>query len=223
MTLRSDRTIFLTLGAGIAVPFLYFGAQLAAAPFYPGYSFLTRDASTLGSDGSTMPWILNSGAALCGVAMILTSLGYLGALRRLEGSRVAAWLTALALVGGGIGSVNAGLHPLPDPRHASGPAASVGAGLFFLPVLLPWAMWKLREGRNMRTYLGCNLAVMLALLPVMSGFLQRSAMVAGVAIPLLQTLLNSYHGLLQRIAAAIVFVPIGVCAVFLARRVRRGV
>jgi hypothetical protein len=46
-------------------------------------------------------------------------------------------------------------------------------------------------------------------------------MAAGVAIPGLQTLLNSYHGLLQRIAATIVFVPIGVCAAFPARGIRR--
>ena len=214
----SDRTLRLALGAGIAVPFLYFGAQLAAAPFYPGYSFLTHDASTLGSDGSTMPWILNTGAALSGVAMIVASLGYVGALRPLGSHRVAAWLTALALIGGGIGSVNAGLHPLPDPRHASGPAASVGAALFFLPVLLLWAFWSVRDGRRIRIYLAWNLAGMLALVPVMSGMLQRCAMVAGVAIPVLQTLLNSYHGVLQRIAAVIVFVPIGVCAAFLARR-----
>jgi hypothetical membrane protein len=40
---------------------------LPATPFYPGYSFFSRDASTLGSDGSTAPWIFNLGALVLGI------------------------------------------------------------------------------------------------------------------------------------------------------------
>src|SRR3954454_13092742 len=63
------------LGLAVALPFVYFGIQLAAAPFYPGYSFLTRDASTLGSDGSTAPWIFNGGPLLVGTLELVTAAG----------------------------------------------------------------------------------------------------------------------------------------------------
>src|SRR4051812_45269148 len=52
LTGRGDRHT-RALAFGIAIPFLYFGVQIVAARFYPGYSFLNRDASTLGSAGST--------------------------------------------------------------------------------------------------------------------------------------------------------------------------
>ena len=50
----------IALQAGIAVPVLYYGVQLLAAPFYPGYSFITNVASDLGSPTSTVPAIFKS-------------------------------------------------------------------------------------------------------------------------------------------------------------------
>ena len=59
------------LGFGIAVPLLYYGVQVVAAPFYSGFSFLSTTASELGSDGSTRPSIFNAGAILVGIAQSL--------------------------------------------------------------------------------------------------------------------------------------------------------
>jgi hypothetical protein len=65
--------IRLSLLAGAIIPFLYFGAQGLAAPFFPGFSFWAHTASVLGSDLSTRPAILNAGAALCGAAGLAAS------------------------------------------------------------------------------------------------------------------------------------------------------
>src|SRR5215467_15468287 len=77
------RTTSLLLALGVAVPILYFGMQLAAAPFCPDYSFMRRDASTLGSAESTRPWIFNGGSFLLGVIMIAASVGFWKTLTRL--------------------------------------------------------------------------------------------------------------------------------------------
>src|SRR5580765_5841019 len=91
----------IALRMGIAVPIIYFGVQLLAAPFYPGYSFLSRDASTLGSPGSSFPAILNVGAIATGVAALVASVGLVSALRHLHVSAAVAWLTAAAVASGG--------------------------------------------------------------------------------------------------------------------------
>lgn len=212
-----DRRTRRFLLAGVAVPVLYFGLQLAAAPFYPGYSFLTRDASTLGSPGSTYPALFNLGSVGIGIVTMAAAWGFNGALRSLRVSPVLVGLVAFALVGGAVGSINAGLHPLPDPRHTSGLLSVLGMGLFLLPILLPAAVWRVAGVEWLRRYLCANLVLIVCLVPVMSGLLQRWSMIAGVDLPGLQALLNNYQGVLQRVAAAAVFVPIGVTAAFLAQ------
>src|SRR5215467_2146288 len=86
---NEKRTTSVLLALGVAVPILYFGMQLAAAPFCAGYSFARRDASTLGSPESTCPWIFNGGSFLLGVIMIAASAGFWMALVRLG---VRRWL-----------------------------------------------------------------------------------------------------------------------------------
>ena len=212
----------LLLRMGIAVPFLYFGAQLAAAPFYPGYSFLARDASTLGSPGSRLPAVFNIGAICVGIASLLAAWGFLRALRFLGVRRSLAWLTALALISSALGDINAGLFPLPDPRHAHGVLATCGIGVFLLPFVLPLALWKLVRGGRVAAYFIANLAALFALFPIMSGMVQRLAISAGVDMPWYQSFLNNDQGLLQRIFALIVFVPVAVSAWFLVRLLRRS-
>jgi hypothetical membrane protein len=221
---RSGGTLTPTVVAlrmGIAVPLVYFGVQLAAAPFYPGYSFLARDASTLGSPGSSLPGIFNAGVLIAGVLAIVGSAGYFSALRQLRARTLLAWLTAAAVACGGLGAVNAGLFPLPDPRHTDGLLAQIGMGLFPLPILLPAAIWRLPHADAMRRYLVANALVLAAFVPVISGLVQRAAMAAGVDLPAYQYFLDNCQGLLQRLAAATVFVPIGVVAWFLAREIKR--
>jgi hypothetical membrane protein len=211
----------LLLLMGIAVPFLYFGVQLAAAQFFPGYSFLARDASTLGSPGSKLPAVFNIGAICVGIASLLAAWGFLRALRFLGARSSLAWLAALALLSSALGDINAGLFPLPDPRHTQSLLAACGIGVFLLPFVLPLALWKLVRRGPVAAYFIANIVALFALFPIMSGLIQRIAIKAGLSMPWYQTFLNNDQGLLQRIFALIVFVPVAVSAWFLSQLLRR--
>jgi hypothetical membrane protein len=213
----TTKRITLALGMGIALPFLYFGVQVAAAPFFPGYSFLVRDASTLGSPGSSLPAVFNIGAICVGILSFIAAWGFLRAFRFLGIRNFIAWPATLAMLSNGLGSINAGLFPLPDPRHTEGLLALCGVGTFLLPFLLPLAIWKLLDRGPVAAYFVTNIITLVALIPIMSGLLQRFGIMAGVDMPWYQTLLNNYHGLLQRIFALVVFVPIAVSALFLSQ------
>lgn len=201
----------------MAVPILYFGIQLLAAPFFPGYSFLRCDASTLGSDGSSFPLIFNVGAIIQGGVTLIAAWGFVHAFRLLGVNAILTWLTSLAVIVCGLASMNAGVFPLPDPRHTEGPLAIVGIGMLLLPVLLPAALWKLPDSRRLKVYFIVNLIAFVALIPIMSGLIQRMNIMMGVDIPGYQSFLNNCQGLLQRIVALIVIGPIGVASWALAR------
>jgi uncharacterized membrane protein len=205
------------LGLGVAIPLLYFGIQLAAAPFYPGYSFFGRDASTLGSDGSTAPWIFNVGALVLGAIKVAVAAAFLSTLPRAGVGRILSTSTALALASAGLGSVNAFLHPLPDPRHNDGMLSILGTGFVLLPILTTAVMWRL----GARRYALINVIACLALIPLMTGLVQRVCMRAGIDFSGFQSFLNGYHGLIQRVGAAVVFVPVGVVAHLLRRHAAR--
>ena len=61
----------------MAVPFLYYGTQVVAAPFFPDYSFMRQAASLLGSNLSTRPLIFNAGVIATGLATLLAVPGFL--------------------------------------------------------------------------------------------------------------------------------------------------
>ena len=84
--------------AGIAVPIIYFGCQILAAPYFPGYSFLDRDASTLGSDGSTFPLVFNAGVIITGILALIAAGGYFNKLRQIDVSQSVRWLIAIAMI-----------------------------------------------------------------------------------------------------------------------------
>ena len=211
MAIRA-KNVTVALRVGLVVPFLYFGIQLAAAPFFPGYSFLARDASTLGSLGSRLPSLFNIGSLVIGLLTLIAAWGVFRAFQILGVGAIISWLTTLALLSSALGSINAGFFPLPDPRHTDGVLALCGAGIFLLPFLLPMALWKLLERGPLTIYFFTNIVVMVALVPIMSGLVQRFGISAGIDMPGFQTFLNNYQGLLQRIAALIIFVPISVSA-----------
>jgi hypothetical membrane protein len=215
---ENKNAIRLALGMGVAVPLLYFGIQIAAAPFFPGYSFLARDASTLGSNGSNLPAVFNIGCLVVGMVTFIASWGFFRAFRLLEVRAAGAWLATLALVASGLAHVNAGLFPLPDPRHTGGVLALAGAGTFLLPFVLPWALWKPLGRAPIARYFLINIVAIVALIPVMSGLIQRFSIMAGIDMPWFQTFLNNYQGLLQRVAAVMVFGPIAVSAWYLRQR-----
>jgi hypothetical protein len=212
--------IRFALGMGVAVPFLYFGIQIAAAPFFSNYSFLARDASTLGSNGSRLPALFNIGSLAVGIVTLIASWGFFRAFRLLKVRNAIASLATLALVTCGLGSINAFLFPLPDPRHTGSVLALAAAGTLLLPFLLPLSLRKFLERGPIAAYFIANIVAMFALFPVMSGLIQRFSIMAGVDMPRYQTFLNNCQGLLQRIAAIIVFGPIAVSAWYLGQRVR---
>lgn len=207
------------LGLGVAIPILYFGIQLAAAPFHPGYSFFSRDASTLGSDGSTAAWIFNLGTLVLGAIKVAVALAFASVLPRAGVGRPLSASTALALASAGIGSVNAFLHPLPDPRHTEGLLSILGSGFVLLPVLSTAVLWRM----GARRYTVLNAVVCLALIPIMTGLVQRACMRAGIDFAGYQAFLNGYHGLIQRLGALVVFVPVAVIAYRLRSGFRRDV
>jgi hypothetical protein len=205
------------LAFGIAIPFVYFGIQIVAARFYPGYSFLNRDASTLGSDGSTAPWIFNVGTLVVGLCEVVAAWGFLRALPRVRAGAVLTWATSLALVSSALGSINAFLHPLPDPRHTEGVLSILGAGVLLLPAITGLMLWRLRGREWVTPALVLSVLVWIALIPIMSGLVQRVSVMAHIATPGFQAFLNGYHGVLQRVAAAAVFGPVAFAAWLLRR------
>jgi len=211
------RAVRHVLAWGVAIPVIYLAIQAVAAPFYPGYSFCSRDASSLGSEASTAPWIFNAGMLVFGIIQAALAGAFLSALPRVGVGRGLAAVTALALTSAAIGSLNAFLHPLPDPRHTGGWLATLGSGVVLMPVLTMAVLWRMGVRRHV-----VAIGVMyLALIPVMTGLTQRACMWAGRECAGYQFFLNNYHGLLQRIAAITVFVPIGLVA-YLLRRSPRG-
>ena len=77
-----------------------------------------------------------------------------------------------------------------------------------LPFLLAAALWKERDAGLLKAYLCATIALLIAMIPIMSG-------VTGLDT-------RSYSGLFQRIFAFTVFPPIAVCGFFLARRMTNG-
>ena len=200
---RSDDFTLASLRFAIAVPFLYYGVQLVAAPFFPDFSVLGTTASELGSDRSARPWIFNAGAILTGIAALVGSIGLLRALRRLGAHPIVAWLTLLAVAGTGLSSLWAGIFPMPDPRHGGHPSLLIA--MLAVPFVLNFALWRLGVSRAIKAYLVATIVLLLVMFPIMMRMVDLD--------------MHTYGGLLQRIFALTVFVPIGVAAFELARRI----
>jgi hypothetical membrane protein len=199
----SRRWTEIGLIAGIAVPILYFGIQAVTMPLYPGYDPLRQPASALGSDSAPWGWVFNTGAILTGLATFAAAYGIGRALAVLGSWRMAAALAALALVSSGAASINAGLFHLPDPRHNPG---WLGIGTFVFPLVMLIAAWPLPGSRGLKAMLLACVVAFAALAPVMAGAtaIDRAA----------------YGGLLQRLVALALFLPVGVGACWLLRRLR---
>ena len=193
MATPSERSTITSIGliAAIAVPILYFGSQLLAAPFYPGYSFAQNSASMLGSSFSAHPWIFNVGAMLTGVAAILGAFGLYRAFQA-TANTIVAWPIGLAVFATGIMSLKAGIFPLPDPRHASW--GFLVTLTIVTPLLLLIGVWKKRGSNTLRLYLIASVSLVLVLFPFMSGMASTSLLQGGT---------------LQRLFAIATFVPVG--------------
>lgn len=190
----SSRQVIL-LTAAFLVPFVYFGAQFLAAPYFPNYSVFTTSASDLGSDLSSQPSILNTGALLTGILSFLGSAGLAISLPKLGASRVAAFLFALSLASAGLAALWAGLHPLPDPQHNPG---ALGIGMFVAPFFAVWTAWRINNSGILRYLLVSNAVLFVVLGALMSGAVNID--------------LAAFGGLIQKLLAASSFAPCSVLA-----------
>lgn len=204
MNHSSPRSILMQSGliSAVAVPVVYFGVQIAAAFFYPGYSFARDSASMLGTYVSSQPWVFNLGAILTGVAALVGATGLNLALRTTTTTFV-AWLNSIALVATGVMSIKAGMFPLPDPRHASW-------GLLMwlticMPAFLLIGAWK-GLGTGLRLYLGACVLLIVLSLPFLTGTLP----------------FGMQPGTFQRLVALATFVPVGVVGYFFLREPPRA-
>jgi hypothetical membrane protein len=188
---------------GVTVPIFYFGIQLLAAPFFPNYSFVDHVASLLGSDLSTFPAIFNIGAIVTGIVACIASFGFLRGLQKLGVHWLLAWLTCVVLLSAALGNLWAGIFPMPDSRHGANPFA---VGVFATPFLLPVVLWKVRNSSILKIYFLVNILLFTVLVLSKSGVMPLK--------------LFNHEGIFQRTFAFVAFVPIGVAAYFLAKRIQ---
>lgn len=150
----------LCLLAAVAMPILYFGTQIVAAPFYPGYSFSLQSESMLGTQFSRHPWIFNAGEILSGFAALGAALGLYRVFRR-KTHFLLGWLIGLSVACTGVICVKAGMFPMPDPRHNSW-----GFLLNFMiitPHLMLIGLWKHSHSSVVRAYLIFSIMLLLVL------------------------------------------------------------
>ncbi len=193
----NQRSTSLLLLAAVAVPLVYFGVQLIAAPWYPGYSFANDTASMLGTTASLHPGVFNNGAILDGIAGFFGAAGLFLGLSGLAGKWLRA-LVALGVLSGAVLSLKAGLFPMPDPRHASWQFLLLP--ILLTPPLLLAATWRISTG--LRIYLSADMACLLLMIPMM---MHRMAPIWP-------------EGTTQRVFALVAMLPIGVVALVLLRR-----
>jgi hypothetical protein len=79
----------------------------------------------------------------------------------------------------------------------------LGIAILAVPFVLSLALWRLGVSRAIKAYLIATIVLLLVMLPMMMIGLN----------------MHAYEGLLQRIFALTIFVPIGVAAFVLARRI----
>ena len=206
MTQPFRRSFFTSvcLIAAVAMPVLYFGAQLAAAPFFPGYSFARDSASMLGTAFSLRPSIFNVGAIVTGISALAGGVGLYRAFCSTTNSALAG-LIALSVVATGVMSLKAGLFPMPDERHASW--GFLTAFTIATPFLFVLGLWKRRDVTGLRLYLLASIALVLLLIACMSGMISAIHLLPGV---------------FQRLLAFATFVPVGVVAYFFKRRLSKS-
>jgi hypothetical membrane protein len=190
------------LHLAITIPFIYYGIQLLAAPFFPHFSFIRNTASELGASLAPHPRIFNIGIMMLGIITFLAAVGFLRALRQLRVEPLFTFLTFLALLINGFQSLWAGLHPIPDPRHAG--HLPVMIAMTLLPFLLTLTMWRQTNSRLAHNYFLATCLLLLAIAPMMSGM-------GGLDT-------HNYRGLIQRVFTFTVFPPIAVAAHILSRR-----
>jgi glucans biosynthesis protein C len=159
----NKNNIKLLLMAGIAVPIVYFSNLLINSMLYPGYSHVTQYVSELGAADAPYRALFNTVIVVLGALGVAAGFGIFFAVRRLGGNRVLAALAGLLTSLWGIGTVLAGVFPMPDERHGG---YGLAFGFQFAPLLLALALWRLR---NLRIFLLVVFMVMNVFFAIMMG------------------------------------------------------
>ncbi|PWT92371.1 MAG: hypothetical protein C5B54_03645 [Acidobacteria bacterium] len=200
-----DRLIYRAIAVGVLIPIVYYGLQLIAIPFAKNYNWIKQVASELGMTGiSKVPAIFNLGKIFGTIPTWIAAFGFLFGLKQMGANRIAIWLTFLAMIAIALGDIQAGLFPLPDPRHE---------GIFLIGYPL-WAFSFLAivssrpKSRGFKTYLIVNIVL--------------TVLMITARIVLGESSLSQIQGLFQRIFAFFTIVPFGVAAWFLAQRFKEA-
>jgi hypothetical membrane protein len=196
-----DPFTLTALGVAVLIPFIYYGVQILAAAYNPGYSFVRQVASELGSSRAARPGLFNIGITVQGVLTLIASVGFLRATLRLGVNPTLALLLFLALATNGIQMIWAGHFPLPDHRHAGQPPFKIA--MVLLPILLTAALWR-GSGVILKAYLVATL-ILLAVMTLITS--------ANVGLDT-----THLRGLTQRLYTLTVFPVVAVSALVLAFR-----
>lgn len=145
--------IIFSLGAGIAIPFVFFGAIIVASLFYPGYSQSRQFASELGAGFAPHPWIYNTGVTLRGVVEIIAAYGFLRVFRKLKLNPVLSIMAATILCISGISALLSAHYNFPDPRHR---AYGLQAAIVIGPVLFAATLRRVSKARGLVIFLLVN-------------------------------------------------------------------
>lgn len=200
----NDKLTKLGLYAVIAIPFLYFGLQVVAAPFYPGYSFLKNVASDLGSDKAPNAAIFNVGIMAFGVIVALSSFAFLSACYKVGVNKVVTWLAFVALLMNGLTTVWAGYFPLPDPRHGGHPSFVIF--MLLMPLSTSAVVWRWGQSVWSKVFVVATILLLLFMVGVFSGALPVN--------------LNEMLGLRQRLFVLAGYPIVSIAGYVLLRRLR---
>ena len=160
--------------AAAVMPIIFFGTQIAAAPFYPGYSFAQHSVSMLGTHFSRHPWIFNAGGTLTGLAALAGAVG-LYQIFRTKTHFLLSMLIGFSVACIGIMTIKGGMFPMPDPRHNSW--GILQNFIIITPFFLLMGVLKQDQRWGLRIYLLLSVTLLFLLVPLGSrigrGTLQR--------------------------------------------------
>ena len=176
----------------ILLPVFYFGMQALLAPAFPGYSMLRDATSVLGADGSPVAGWFNTLAILGGLLGLVGAWGAYRTLVIADAGLLKTILLPLVVAMVAAGSIWAGIFPLPSPLHTMNPSTPA---MMLMPLIALVYAWWASQLQSMRLPLLVNFVAFLCIVPLMFGL-----------VPIDR---GAFGGLLQRLLAVTVFLPIG--------------